>query len=337
MAVCCLFVNNKQVFADNTDVLDQAGVLDAKTQREIKEINDDELSKVMGHPQIVVVTRKSLEGTGCNNVDDYGQQLFDKYHFGRSGYDNGVLLLIILHPHHFHMQTGYGVESVLPDIYVNDLMTPHVQDLFKEGDYSTGTLIMVRKTSRRIIDKQDDLRSKSAVKAYYDGNRDAEQSYFAGLKGILSALLVFIVVAGIPAIIFGIFYKIRQDKLVNEFDKQAPKYLDQVEETKRQNMQYLNNHDKAQVMKEVAGGAIFATALASILLMAGKRHEQELEEASRIDNYRDDDDDDNSGGFFGGGSGGFDDDDDFGGGDFGGGDFGGFGGDSGGGGGDSTW
>lgn len=90
-----LVVFVQPVKADNQDVLDQANVLSESTQSKIKKINDNELSKIKGHPQIAVVTRNSLAGTKADVIDEYGQQVFDKYHFGRKGYDNGILIVIL--------------------------------------------------------------------------------------------------------------------------------------------------------------------------------------------------------------------------------------------------
>lgn len=64
-----LVVFVQPVKADNQDVLDQANVLSENTQSKIKKINDNELSKIKGHPQIAVVTRNSLAGTKADDID----------------------------------------------------------------------------------------------------------------------------------------------------------------------------------------------------------------------------------------------------------------------------
>lgn len=148
------------------NVLDQAGILDHSTVHYIDQLNDNELSKIKGHPQLVVVTKKSLDDTSFDNIDDYGQYLFDKYHFGRAGYDNGVLLLVVLDPHGFRMQTGYGAESVLPDNYVHILMSPEVKDLFRRNDYNQGIKIMADKAVNRMQTHASDFRSKSEVNTH---------------------------------------------------------------------------------------------------------------------------------------------------------------------------
>lgn len=130
LGLSCLSISITIVHADNKDVQDNAHVLTTKTQDYIKKINDNDLSKIKGHPQIAVVTQKSLNG---EDLDDLGQQIFDKYKFGNRDYDNGVLLLLITKDHRFRMQAGYGVEPVLPDSYVNELVAGKIKaDLKKK-------------------------------------------------------------------------------------------------------------------------------------------------------------------------------------------------------------
>ena len=163
LIVCALFLSwilfLTPARADNHDVMDDAGVLDQQTERYIYDVNQNQLARIKGHPQIAVITKKSVDGS----IEDEAQQLFNHYRFGTKGYDNGVLLLIDVGGHHVRMQTGYGIESVVPDNFVNQLMNSDVQADFRNDDYSAGTKKMVKKLSNRIVDNQSDLRSKSDV------------------------------------------------------------------------------------------------------------------------------------------------------------------------------
>ena len=145
--------------ADNHDVLDRANVLDQATERRIYDVDENQLSKIKGHPQIAVVTERSVDG----DIEDEAQRLFEKYQFGTKGYDNGVLLLIDVEGHQVRMHTGYGVESAVPDAFVNDLVDETVKSYFRERDFSAGTDLMVQRLAKRIEDHQGDLRSKSVV------------------------------------------------------------------------------------------------------------------------------------------------------------------------------
>lgn len=169
------------VKADNHDVLDQANVINAETEAKIKDINETRLSQIKGKPQIAVVTRDSLQGTGCKDINEYGQKLFDKYKFGTKGYDNGVLIVLLIKDHRFRIQTGYGVESVIPDIYAHKVMSnPKVKREFKKSNYSQGVEIMTDKLADRLETHQKDLRSKSDVK-----NHARNDSLFCWIIGII--------------------------------------------------------------------------------------------------------------------------------------------------------
>ena len=159
------------VLADNHDVMDDAGVLNRQTEQYIYDVNQNQMAKIKGHPQIAVITKKSID----NSIEDEAQQLFNKYEIGTKGYDNGVLLLIDVGGHHVRMQTGYGIESAVPDDFVNQLMTSKVQADFRSDNYSAGTKKMVQKLAKRIIDHQSELRSKSAVNKHQASVEAAEQ------------------------------------------------------------------------------------------------------------------------------------------------------------------
>lgn len=197
MTLTSLFISTAgQVKADNQDVLDQANVIDSETESRIKAINQEKLGKVKGKPQIAVVTRDSLKGTSCENIDEYGQQLFNKYKFGTKGYDNGVLILILVKDHRFRIQTGYGVEGALPDAYAHLVMAdPKVKSSFKSSDYSQGVEIMVNKLTKRLTSHQKQLRSKSDVKNH--SNNDSSAEITVSIVVGLVVIVVIIILANV--------------------------------------------------------------------------------------------------------------------------------------------
>lgn len=154
MLIGCFSFLTLTVKADNQDVQDNAHVLNTKTQDYIEKINEDDLNKIKGHPQIAVITQKSLDG---ESLDQRAQDLFDKYKFGQKGYDNGILLLIITDEHKLRMQTGYGVEAAIPDNFVNDLVAGKTKSLLKQGNYNAAVKAMTAKIASRLANHQDEL------------------------------------------------------------------------------------------------------------------------------------------------------------------------------------
>lgn len=279
------------------NVLDQAGILNHSTVHYIDQLNDNELSKIKGHPQLVVVTKKSLDDTSFDNIDDYGQYLFDKYHFGRAGYDNGVLLLVILDPHSFRMQTGYGAESVLPDNYVHTLMNPEVKDLFRHNDYNQGIKIMADKAVNRMQTHASDFRSKSAVNTHQAAilreKKEEQKQEAEAIKAFGQAIVIvisIILLFGFGFVIYCFFAsraefahreqeeaarKEREAKEAAELKKQreenaklAKKFDEQAKSAKlssddQKAMANMGNDDKAEIMKKVLAGALIGSLITS--------------------------------------------------------------------------
>ncbi|QIA88666.1 TPM domain-containing protein [Lactobacillus johnsonii] len=160
-------------------VLDKAGIINDSVQEHINNINNSTLNQVKGKPIIVVITSKDCDG---ESITEYSQKMFDKYHFGKSKLDNGVLIVINEGDCQVRVQTGYGMESILPDVYLNKAIvrafTKHAKDSnMKKGSgqsggggavatvnvvreelvhhktYSQGTEELVNIISRRITDK----------------------------------------------------------------------------------------------------------------------------------------------------------------------------------------
>lgn len=160
ISLSCLVVCSSSVSADNKDVQDNAQVLMEETQAHIKKVNDNELSKIDGHPQIAVITQEHLNG---EDLDQRAQDLFDKYKFGHKGYDNGILFLIITGDRKMRMQTGYGVEAAVPDTFINELVAAETKEDLQAGNYNDAVTAIVDKTAKRLSDHEDELLDKEEV------------------------------------------------------------------------------------------------------------------------------------------------------------------------------
>lgn len=165
LTIASLGALSTTAYADTQNVQDNANVLSSKTERYIDKVNNDDMAKIKGHPQIAVITEKHVSSK-YDDIEDQAQALFNKYKFGRSGYDNGVLFLIATKDHKFRMQTGYGIESVLPDAYLYKLLTSDVKKDFKQNDFNAGVTTVVKRTSSKIVRNQKNLRSVNKVEQH---------------------------------------------------------------------------------------------------------------------------------------------------------------------------
>ncbi len=85
--------------------------------------------------QVAVVIMKSI---GAYEVADYANKLAESWGIGQKAKDNGILLLIALDDRKVTIQTGYGLEGVLPDAICKRIIENDIKPAFKKQDYFTG-------------------------------------------------------------------------------------------------------------------------------------------------------------------------------------------------------
>lgn len=91
--------------------------------------------------QIAVVTVKSLKGY---DKDDFAQRLGQKWGIGQKGKNNGCVILVkpkyAMEKGKAAIQTGYGLEGVLPDALCKRIVDHEMIPAFEEGNYYQGIL-----------------------------------------------------------------------------------------------------------------------------------------------------------------------------------------------------
>lgn len=85
--------------------------------------------------QIAVVIMKSV---GDYDINEYALELGRKWGVGGKSKNNGVVLLIALGDRKLSIQTGYGLEGALPDVYTKQIIENNIKPYFKEGNYYAG-------------------------------------------------------------------------------------------------------------------------------------------------------------------------------------------------------
>ncbi|HBR14385.1 MAG TPA: methanol dehydrogenase [Candidatus Omnitrophica bacterium] len=85
--------------------------------------------------QLAVVT---VQTTSPESIEEYAVELFKKWGIGQKGKDNGVLLLVSIQDRRVRIETGYGVEEILPDILCDKIIRDRMIPSFKSARYSQG-------------------------------------------------------------------------------------------------------------------------------------------------------------------------------------------------------
>lgn len=85
--------------------------------------------------QIAVLTIPTLDGTP---IEQFSLNVSEQWKLGQKGKDNGALLLIAVQDHQMRIETGYGLEGVLPDATCNEIIRNEIAPDFKRNDFDAG-------------------------------------------------------------------------------------------------------------------------------------------------------------------------------------------------------
>ncbi|WP_316746619.1 TPM domain-containing protein [Pedobacter gandavensis] len=85
--------------------------------------------------QIAIAIVKSV---GDYDIGEYALELGRKWGVGGKSKNNGIMIVAALGDRKISIQTGYGVEGALPDLYVRRIIDNDIKPYFKTGDYYAG-------------------------------------------------------------------------------------------------------------------------------------------------------------------------------------------------------
>jgi len=114
-------------------VNDFAGVISSEYKEKLTSLIDELEQKTTS--EIAVVT---IDSIAPYDEKEYARLLFDNWKPGKKGKDNGVLVLLAIKERRWRIETGYGVEGILPDGLCGEIGRNYMVPYFKDGKYSEG-------------------------------------------------------------------------------------------------------------------------------------------------------------------------------------------------------
>jgi uncharacterized protein len=169
-------------------VNDFAGVIHPDAKKEM-ETRVREVLKTTG-TSVIVVTVPTI---GDNYIQGYVNDLYRAWGIGKKGENKGVLIFVAVKERRVRIETGYGVEGILPDGKVGEIIRNDIIPQLKKNDYGTGLLNAVKSVSQVILEdaKTDTAKAKTAPAAPKK----------AGL-GTTAIIIIIVVILGIIGLIF---------------------------------------------------------------------------------------------------------------------------------------
>lgn len=114
-------------------VNDFANVISPPYEEKLVQVTGELLKKT--EVPVVVVTMPDIGGQDYN---EYANRLYEAWGIGKKGVDRGVLIFVTIKERKMRIETGYGMEGVIPDGLAGQVrdqyMVPYLkQDRFGEG------------------------------------------------------------------------------------------------------------------------------------------------------------------------------------------------------------
>ena len=98
---------------------------------------------------VVIATITRLDG---DSPADYANRLYEAWGIGEKGVDKGVLIFLAKEERRIRIETGYGVEGILPDGLVGEILDESVIPFLKENKYNEGLASALVRVSQIIAD-----------------------------------------------------------------------------------------------------------------------------------------------------------------------------------------
>jgi len=116
-------------------VNDFADVIPPDDEQKIAAVSAELLQKTQ--VPVVVVTMPDIGGAEYN---DYANRLYAEWGIGKKGEDKGVLIFVTVKERKMRIETGYGVEGILPDGLVGEIRDRYMLPHLKKNNFGEGIL-----------------------------------------------------------------------------------------------------------------------------------------------------------------------------------------------------
>ncbi len=133
-----------------------------------------------------ILAKEVLQKTGASVVvatmptigdaDDatYVNELYQAWGIGKKGEDKGVLIFLALEERRVRIETGYGVEGILPDGLVGEVLDKYAVPFLKRGEYGKGLHNALAAVSV-VIAKDADVELTGEIEIYRAPKRRARR------------------------------------------------------------------------------------------------------------------------------------------------------------------
>src|SRR3990172_9642452 len=116
--------------------------------------------------EVVVVT---INTTSPLSPAQYRTELFNYWKIGKEDKDNGLLILYALNENRIEVETGYGLEGILPDSKLGRMLDDYYVPYRDNGNVSQGIILFTQEVAKVIQANSHEVYSVPIIKnSFYD-------------------------------------------------------------------------------------------------------------------------------------------------------------------------
>ena len=170
-------------------VNDFANVLDSSSKYRLENLIT-ELKQKTG----VEISAVTIRTTGEYDYADYSDRLFEKWKIGNRETEEGLMLLYAVDDRRVRFTTGYGLEGILPDGLLGEILDRYVVPYLRQGEAGKAYLNGIG-AAAQIIARDKGVELTGAVQPR-EGRRSSRKKEGAGIGGIIMFILILLLSRG---------------------------------------------------------------------------------------------------------------------------------------------
>jgi uncharacterized protein len=139
--------------------------------------------------EVAIVVLPDISG---GSPHDFALDLFNYWGVGKASADNGLLILLVMNQRRVEFITGYGMESILPDLRCYEIQQKYMVPKFKAGDYPAGLIAGLDASAKEIVgDSWENMPSSaelSSIRTVLDslGEAPAFDEFLWGIDAVIT-------------------------------------------------------------------------------------------------------------------------------------------------------
>lgn len=165
-------------------VNDFAQVLDPSTTARLNALVAEVEQRTTAEIAVVVVPT-----TAPMTPKEYATALFNRWGVGKRGSDNGVMVLLAIDDRRVEIETGYGVEGILPDGQAGEIIRTAMLPAFTHDRWGEGLVAGTQRVAQRLLEQAHTLYPPAEPRHSVLAARDVVYwigwAYFVGWFGVL--------------------------------------------------------------------------------------------------------------------------------------------------------